>query len=143
MDKATQQVFDNLMKQHKARVDQNLRDAGWAQDRKTGEFYNPQERFDALMNKPEILAMLKRLAVFQVRERIQELEKQAWEFVDKTWNWANANNPSQATLFKEKFAELIVRECMAIGFHTVYKVDDDSAAVAVYQNIEQHFGVEE
>jgi hypothetical protein len=34
-----------------------------AQDRKTGEFYNPQERFDVLMNKPEILAMLKRLAV--------------------------------------------------------------------------------
>jgi hypothetical protein len=34
-----------------------------AQDRKTGEFYNPQERFDQLMNKPEIMAMLKRLAV--------------------------------------------------------------------------------
>jgi hypothetical protein len=34
-----------------------------AQDRKTGEFYNPQEAFDAMMNKPEILAMLKRLAV--------------------------------------------------------------------------------
>jgi hypothetical protein len=33
------------------------------QDRKTGEFYNPQERFDTIMNKPEILAMLKRLAV--------------------------------------------------------------------------------
>ena len=33
------------------------------QDRKTGEFYNPQEAFDKLMNKPEILAMLKRLAV--------------------------------------------------------------------------------
>jgi len=33
------------------------------QDRKTGEFYNPQQRFDQLMNKPEILAMLKRLAV--------------------------------------------------------------------------------
>jgi hypothetical protein len=33
------------------------------QDRKTGEWYNPQERFDALMNKPEIMAMLKRLAV--------------------------------------------------------------------------------
>jgi hypothetical protein len=63
MDKATQQVFDNLMKQHKARVDQNLRDAGWAQDRKTGEWYNPQERFDALMNKPEILAVFKRLSI--------------------------------------------------------------------------------
>jgi len=33
------------------------------QDRKTGEWYNPQEAFDAMMNKPEILAMLKRLAV--------------------------------------------------------------------------------
>jgi hypothetical protein len=33
------------------------------QDRKTGEWYNPQERFDALMNKPEILAVFKRLAV--------------------------------------------------------------------------------
>ena len=33
------------------------------QDRKTGEFYNPQERFDELMNKPEILAVFKRLAV--------------------------------------------------------------------------------
>jgi hypothetical protein len=34
-----------------------------AQDRKTGEFYNPQEAFDAMMNKPEIQAVLKRLAV--------------------------------------------------------------------------------
>jgi hypothetical protein len=33
------------------------------QDRKTGEYYNPQERFDTIMNKPEITAMLKRLAV--------------------------------------------------------------------------------
>jgi len=43
----------------------------------------------------------------------------------------------------EKFAQLIVQECMTIGFNTVYKVDDDSTAVAVYQNIKQHFGVEE
>ena len=33
------------------------------QDIKTNEWYNPQEQFDAMMNKPEILAMLKRLAV--------------------------------------------------------------------------------
>jgi hypothetical protein len=33
------------------------------QNRKTGEFYNPQEAFDAMMDRPEILAMLKRLAV--------------------------------------------------------------------------------
>lgn len=33
------------------------------QDRKTGEYYNPQEAFDVMMNKPEIMAVLKRLAV--------------------------------------------------------------------------------
>ena len=33
------------------------------QDRKTGEYYNPQEAFDAMMNKPEILASLKRLSI--------------------------------------------------------------------------------
>ena len=32
-------------------------------DRKTGELYNPQQRFDELMNRPEILAVFKRLAV--------------------------------------------------------------------------------
>ena len=32
-------------------------------DRKTGEMYNPQEAFDKLMNKPEIMAVMKRLAV--------------------------------------------------------------------------------
>ena len=39
------------------------REVNRVQDRKTGEFYNPQEAFDTIMNKPEILAMLKRLAV--------------------------------------------------------------------------------
>ena len=39
------------------------REVNRVQDRKTGEFYNPQERFDELMNKPEILAVFKRLAV--------------------------------------------------------------------------------
>ena len=33
------------------------------QDRKTGEFYDPKEAFDKLMNTPEVQAMLKRLAV--------------------------------------------------------------------------------
>ena len=33
------------------------------QDRKTGEFYDPKAAFDKLMNKPEIQAVFKRLAV--------------------------------------------------------------------------------
>jgi hypothetical protein len=32
-------------------------------DRVTGEMYNPKEAFDRLMNTPEVLASLKRLAV--------------------------------------------------------------------------------
>jgi len=39
------------------------REVNRVQDRKTGLYYNPQEAFDRLMNKPETLAMLKRLAV--------------------------------------------------------------------------------
>jgi hypothetical protein len=41
----------------------NLEAEGYVRDRKTGEYYNPQEAFDAMMNKPEILAVFKRLAV--------------------------------------------------------------------------------
>jgi hypothetical protein len=33
------------------------------QDRKTGLFYSPQEAFDTMMNKPEIQAVFKRLAI--------------------------------------------------------------------------------
>jgi hypothetical protein len=75
-----------------------------------------------------------------MNERIQELEKQAWEFVDKTWNWANANNPSQATLFKAKFAELIVRECAKIAGKAEYS---DTWLEPVEDAIKKHFGVEE
>ena len=39
------------------------REVNRVQDRKTGEFYNPQEAFDTMMNKPEIQAVFKRLAV--------------------------------------------------------------------------------
>ena len=48
-----QYVADNI---HKLK-------APMVQDRRSGEFYNPQERFDQLMNKPEIMAVFKRLAV--------------------------------------------------------------------------------
>ena len=74
-----------------------------------------------------------------MNERIKELEKQAWEFVDKTWNWANANNPSQATLFKAKFAELIVKECMKLN-HDHFSDEDPYSIDSLYR---QHFGVKE
>jgi hypothetical protein len=39
------------------------RTANLVQDRKTGEMYNPKQAFDRMMNKPEIQAVFKRLAV--------------------------------------------------------------------------------
>jgi hypothetical protein len=35
----------------------------FVQDRKTGEFYDPKAAFDRMMNKPEIVAAFKRLAI--------------------------------------------------------------------------------
>jgi hypothetical protein len=44
-------------------VANNLEAEGYVKDRRTGEYYKPQEAFDRLMNRPEILAVFKRLAV--------------------------------------------------------------------------------
>jgi hypothetical protein len=33
------------------------------QDRKTGEYYDPKQAFDRLMNKPEIQSAFKRLSI--------------------------------------------------------------------------------
>jgi hypothetical protein len=41
----------------------NLEAEGLVRDRKTGEYYNPKEAFDRLMNKPAIMASLKRLSI--------------------------------------------------------------------------------
>ena len=88
-----------------------------------------------------------------MNERIYDIEKQAWEFVDKTWNWANANNPSQATLFKTKFAEMIVKECASIcelnGQSYTHSFTPAKARLAESTSnhcglmIKKHFGVEE
>lgn len=40
-----------------------IKEEGLVQDRKTGKLYDPKEAFDKLMNTPEVMASLKRLAV--------------------------------------------------------------------------------
>jgi hypothetical protein len=50
-------------KKHDGHAANNLEREGWVKDRKTGEYYNPQEAFDTIMNKPEITAMLNRLKI--------------------------------------------------------------------------------
>jgi hypothetical protein len=59
--KVSKQAIAKFQKKEQAQI--AGREVNRVQDRKTGEWYNPQEAFDRLMNKPETLAMLKRLAV--------------------------------------------------------------------------------
>jgi len=40
-----------------------VKDATLVMDRVTGEAYNPQAKFDEMMNKPEIQAVFKRLSI--------------------------------------------------------------------------------
>jgi hypothetical protein len=50
-------------KQSAGHVANNLEQEGWVKCRKTGEWYNPKQRFDEMMNKPEIQAVFRRLSV--------------------------------------------------------------------------------
>jgi hypothetical protein len=44
-------------------VANNLEREGWVKDRKTGLYYDPRAKFDQLMNRSEITAMLNRLKI--------------------------------------------------------------------------------
>jgi hypothetical protein len=66
MKVSKKEIAKAMMKEQarsQGRVANNLEAEGLVRDRKTGEYYNPKEAFDRLMNKPEIIASFKRLAV--------------------------------------------------------------------------------
>jgi len=69
-----------------------------------------------------------------MNERIQKLADQAEDYADADDKFPY---PSVAWLstFKEKFAELIVKECMSIA--------TGNGSELTAQDIAQHFGVEE
>jgi hypothetical protein len=69
-----------------------------------------------------------------MNERINELFGQALdESVPETWTTLD---PTQLSRLKEKFAELIVKECAEVA-------EDYDGAHYVGTAIKQHFGVEE
>jgi hypothetical protein len=77
-----------------------------------------------------------------MNERIKELAKQAGFAmeIDNDPNsppgwWGAGHNPTF-----EKFAELIVRECLQVSLKNSHRDDDMGAIIA--RNIKQHFGVE-
>ena len=48
---------------YKTDAEAAFRAEGLVQDRKTKEWYDPKEAFDTLMNTPEIMASMQRLAI--------------------------------------------------------------------------------
>ena len=76
-----------------------------------------------------------------MNERIGKLAGQAWNMVEDT------NRP---LLFAEKFAELIVRDCLSIARRQRHNMQclasnppQSAAAYDIERNIMNHFGVEE
>ena len=56
----------------------------------------------------------------------------------------NGNCKYNDTYFdKEKFAELIVRECIEQVFYTIEDQEQDNISSSIRDRIKQHFGVEE
>ena len=70
-----------------------------------------------------------------MNERIKELIKQATTIEEHKWGVSYDN------FDKEKFAELIVRECEQVSLKNSHRDDDMGAIIA--RQIRQHFGVEE
>jgi len=68
-----------------------------------------------------------------MNERIRELVKQATTIEEHKWGVSYDN------FNKEKFAELIVRECAGVELY--WLSEQDRKAVA--EKIKEHFGVEE
>lgn len=78
-----------------------------------------------------------------MNERIRELAEQAHEYTDQlisSSGWLNGDE-----IFEEKFAELIVRECIAIcqDIDGEDNIDARSGRQDCAVEIKEHFGVEE
>jgi hypothetical protein len=75
-----------------------------------------------------------------MNERIRELAEQAYTEV------MHERGGTYMAFDKEKFAELIVRECMAcstwVGKNNTNLVEPVHTSHAINQRIKQHFGVE-
>lgn len=73
-----------------------------------------------------------------MNERIQLLAEQATTYIEPT-----ANSGEGWIFNKEKFAELIVRECAELAKHNVMNISTYADAEFVDRQIKQHFGVAE
>ncbi len=68
-----------------------------------------------------------------MNERIRELMQQAG--TDTSGKWMGVDHA-------EKFAKLIVRECIEQVFYTIEDEEQDNISGSIRDRIKQHFGVE-
>ena len=82
-----------------------------------------------------------------MNERIRQLAEQAGAVFKQTNGLNDCPQDSLVGDEIEKFAELIIRECMAcsiwVGKNNTNTVEPIHTAYAINQRIKQHFGVEE
>ena len=73
-----------------------------------------------------------------MNKRIRELAEQATKIIEP-------NDPDfmHEIFDKEKFAELIVFECMEQVFYTIEDQEQDNISGSIRDRIKEHFGVEE
>jgi len=70
-----------------------------------------------------------------MNERIKELADQAWQYAD---NNSRDGDRTHGWLYRDKFAELIVQECMNITSQCSGKIHPDD----LNDLLKSHFGVE-
>lgn len=69
--------------------------------------------------------------------KIEQLSQQAWEFSMKSSNCEN-----QGIAFRDKFAELIIRECIWVVYNS-YCLNKEAKITNHLDKVKQHFGVKE
>jgi hypothetical protein len=75
-----------------------------------------------------------------MNERIKQLEAQCWE----SRSHPNAQAAMGDRFNTEKFAELIVRECAKLTRWQEYDMSvEQRIRLGIYQEIKEHFGVEQ
>ena len=72
-----------------------------------------------------------------MNERIKQLAEQATTYIEPT------SNSGEGWIFdKEKFAELIVRECGEVAYKAYWNNPETVRGVHIQEKIKEHFGVE-
>jgi hypothetical protein len=78
-----------------------------------------------------------------MNERIRLLAEQAGEYATTRHPVSNITLSVNSDLFEQKFAELIVRECMDVAYDNTPNSEECEYKRLIHNKIKEHFGVEE